>query len=47
MVALAESELMNLNYCDLTNYPYLAKVRDAFCLSCFTGARFSDIANLK
>ncbi|MBX3042518.1 MAG: tyrosine-type recombinase/integrase [Candidatus Kapabacteria bacterium] len=47
LVALTGSELMRLYNLDLTQNTTLSKIRDTFCLSCFTGARFSDIANLK
>lgn len=29
------------------NKNYLTRVRDVFCFSCFTGLRYSDVANLK
>ena len=45
-VALTEEELFKLLNFDLSDNQRLANVRDIFCLSCFTGARFSDISNL-
>jgi integrase len=47
IVYLEEEELMRLFHFDLSKKPRLQNVRDAFCLGCFTGLRFSDIKNLK
>lgn len=47
IVYLEEQELMKLHQLDLSNKPRLENVRDAFCIGCFTGLRFSDIKNLR
>jgi integrase len=47
VIYLTWDELMTLYTLDLTENLTLAKVRDVFCFGCFTGQRFSDIANLK
>jgi len=46
-VYLTEKELLLIYNLDLTGNQRLAKVRDLFCLSCFTGLRYSDVSRLK
>ncbi|QMU28772.1 site-specific integrase [Adhaeribacter radiodurans] len=47
IIYLTEAELMRLYQADLSHKPKLERVRDVFCFGCFTGQRYSDIANLK
>ncbi len=47
IVYLTERELIKLLEFDLSGNTKLSNLRDVFCLSCFTGVRFSDITNLK
>jgi integrase len=47
VIYLTWDELMSIYNLDLSENLTLAKVRDVFCFGCFTGQRFSDIANLK
>ena len=47
IVYLDFEELLHLFNFDFSDNQRLEKVRDAFCLSCFTGLRFSDIKQLK
>lgn len=47
VIYLTFDELIALYNFDLSNNSSLSKVRDVFCFGCFTGQRFSDIANLK
>lgn len=48
VIYLTMDELMKLyNYKFKNENEYLAKVRDIYCFSCFTGLRYSDLANLK
>ncbi len=47
IIALTEDELFKILNFDLSTNQKLSNVRDAFCLSCFTGARFSDISGLE
>lgn len=47
IIYLTEPELMALYNADLPLGSKLDKVRDVFCFGCFTGQRYSDIANLK
>ncbi|MFB9863424.1 tyrosine-type recombinase/integrase [Rufibacter immobilis] len=47
MVYLTEAELMTLYNAHLPAGGKLDRVRDVFCFGCFTGQRYSDIANLK
>ncbi len=47
VVYLTEPELMQLYNLDLSTNQRLEKVRDVFCLACFTGQRFSDVSKLK
>ncbi|MBP6976990.1 MAG: site-specific integrase [Lentimicrobiaceae bacterium] len=44
-VILSMEEVLNIYNADLPEH--LDKVRDGFCLMCFTGLRFSDLQNLK
>jgi integrase len=46
-ISLTEEELMKLYHADLPPGSTFDKVRDVFCFGCFTGQRYSDIANLK
>lgn len=46
IVYLEDIELNRLLLLDLTSNPTHEKVRDLFCLSCFTGLRYSDVTNL-
>ncbi len=45
-IALTEAELEKLEALDLTDRPALEKVRDLFLVGCWTGCRFSDIAQI-
>lgn len=45
-IHLSDKELKDLFDLDLSNNLRLDRVRDVFCMECFTGQRFSDIANL-
>ncbi|MBS1641728.1 MAG: phage integrase SAM-like domain-containing protein [Bacteroidetes bacterium] len=46
VIALTEEELFKIYYCkDLSET--LEQVKDYFCLECFTGLRFSDIARMQ
>ncbi|MBS1671196.1 MAG: phage integrase SAM-like domain-containing protein [Bacteroidetes bacterium] len=46
LIALTEEELFKIYYCkDLSET--LEQVKDYFCLECFTGLRFSDIARMQ
>jgi len=47
IIYLSESEVQRLYHFDLSDHVALAKTRDVFCIGCFTGLRFSDIAQLK
>jgi integrase len=47
VVYLTYEELMSIYNLELPEGSSLDKVRDVFCFGCFTGQRFSDIANLK
>jgi len=47
IVYLTEDELMRLYEFDLSDNKRLEQVRDVFCFGCFTGLRYSDIAQLK
>jgi integrase len=47
VIALTQEELNRLFLCDLSNDRRLAKVRDVFCFSCFTGLRYSDLKQLR
>lgn len=47
IIVLSDDELMKLYYLDLSGNKTLDKVRDVFLFQCFTGQRFSDIAEIK
>ncbi|GEO04200.1 integrase [Adhaeribacter aerolatus] len=47
IIYLTEKELMAFYHAALPLGSKLDKVRDVFCFGCFTGQRYSDIANLK
>ena len=47
IVYLNQRELSAITDLSLTKNPRLEKVRDVFCLGCFTGLRFSDLAKLR
>ncbi|PRY14368.1 site-specific recombinase XerD [Pontibacter ummariensis] len=47
IIYLTEKELMMLYDAKIPVGSKLDKVRDVFCFGCFTGQRYSDIANLK
>ncbi len=47
IICLTDEELWRVYNLDLSKNKRLAKVRDVFCIGCFTGLRFSDIAQLK
>ncbi len=47
VIYLTYEELMALYDLGLSKGSTLANVRDVFCFACFTGQRFSDIANVK
>lgn len=47
IIFLTWNELMKVYNLDLTGHPEKGKVRDMFCLCCFTSLRFSDMQNLK
>ena len=44
---LTEDELSAIEQLDLTKKKKLSIVRDMFCLTCYTGLRFSDLKSLK
>lgn len=46
VIALTNEEFESLFYMDLSDNKRLAEVRDVFCLSCVTGLRYSDLAQL-
>ena len=43
IIALSESEIQKLMNHDLSDRPSLERVRDLFCLLCYTGQRFEDL----
>lgn len=45
IIALSESEIQELMNHDLSDRPSLERVRDLFCLLCYTGQRFEDLIN--
>lgn len=45
IVYLTEEELFKMYHLDLSDNQRLDKVRDIFCLQCFTGQRYSDISS--
>lgn len=47
IVYLTADELMKIYRMDFSARKNLEKTRDVFCFACFTGARFSDVVNLK
>ncbi|MFP4096090.1 MAG: tyrosine-type recombinase/integrase, partial [Cyclobacteriaceae bacterium] len=47
IVHLTKDELFYLYQLDLSQNSRLERVRDIFCLGCFTGLRFSDISKLQ
>ncbi len=47
VIYLTNEELELLFNADLKDNPRLANVRDAFCFACFTGARYSDVSQIK
>ncbi|MCJ8165455.1 site-specific integrase [Pontibacter sp. E15-1] len=47
IIYLTEAELMRLYDLNLKAGSTMSKVRDVFCFGCFTGQRYSDIANLR
>jgi integrase len=47
IVVLTTGELDNLISLDLSGNKTLEKVRDVFCLGCYTGLRFSDLEQLR
>jgi integrase len=47
VLALNEEEFLRLYYFDLSSSKKYDRVRDAFCFSCVTGLRYSDLSQLK
>lgn len=45
IIALSESEIQKLMNHDLSDRPSLERVRDLFCLLCYTGQRFEELIN--
>lgn len=45
IIALSEAEIEKLMNLDLSEKPSLERVRDLFCLLCYTGQRFEDLIN--
>ena len=45
-IYLNEDELQHIISLDLSSYPTMQSVRDAFIIGCYTGLRFSDIAKI-
>ena len=45
IIALSEYEIQKLMNHDLSDRPSLERVRDLFCLLCYTGQRFEDLIN--
>lgn len=45
IIALSEAEIEKLMNHDLSERPSLERVRDLFCLLCYTGQRFEDLIN--
>ncbi|MEI5985931.1 tyrosine-type recombinase/integrase [Sphingobacterium sp. PU5-4] len=45
IIALSEAEIEKLMNQDLSDRPSLERVRDLFCLLCYTGQRFEDLIN--
>ncbi len=46
-IYLSEKEIKTIYDLDLTEKPYLDRVRDMFIIACYTGLRFSDLAELR
>ena len=46
IIALSEKEIEKILNHDLSDKPSLERVRDLFCLLCYTGQRFEDLINL-
>lgn len=46
-ITLTAGELSALEQCDLSNEPRIAHARDLFVLLCYTGLRYSDLAQLR
>lgn len=46
-IALSQTELNKMVEYDFSDRTHLERIRDIFCLECYTGLRFSDIATLK
>ena len=47
IIYLSDEELQRLYQLDLRNNTRLDHIRDCFCFQCFTGVRYSDLAQLK
>jgi integrase len=47
IICLSEDELFRIYNADFSHNKKLDRVRDVFCFGCFTGQRFSDLANIK
>lgn len=47
VVFLEWDELLHVYNFDFSNNKRLEQARDVFCFSCFTGLRYSDVANMK
>lgn len=47
VIFLDWNELMRVYNHDFSDNKFMEKVRDGFCLCCFTSLRYSDLANLK
>ncbi len=47
IIYLQENELLLLFNFDLSKNPRLDRIRDLFCLACFSGLRFSDASQIK
>lgn len=45
IIALSEKEIEKIMNLDLSGKPSLERVRDLFCLLCYTGQRFEDLIN--
>jgi integrase len=47
VIYLTRPEVMTLLNLDLADNEKLSNIRDVFCFSCFTGARFSDVSKIQ
>lgn len=47
IVYLEEEELNRIVDLDIAHIPRLGKVKDLFCLGCFTGLRYSDVVKIR